>query len=483
MIGQTLAGRYHILKELGKGAFGHTYLAEDTQLPNNKRCVVKHLKPQATDEFTLKIAKKLFNREAELLNKLGEQNPQIPTLLAHFEENQQFYLVQELIDGHDLSQEILPGKKLPESEVIAILDQVLDILVFVHQQHAIHRDIKPSNIMRRSKDQKLVLIDFGAVKELTTQIVNSEGGTGLTVTIGTPGYMPSEQSQSRPKFASDIYSLGILAIFALTGIKPHKIRRNSQTEEIIWRDENQVSDELGDVIDKMVRYNFQERYLSAIEAKADLQKIIAPPTSILKTSAAPPLKSEFSLVKTIAVTTALVCTLGAGGYYFWQRNSSVLPLTLTYESLDHGIQMAYPNDWDLEKTEDFFGPIARFSPRNNQGESTPVLVTIEVQDITDDTSLDEYTTSTIADILKYLPEAKIISSQPITLGTKSAHQVIYTGKNRGQDFFSKYLRVWLVDSKHVYDITYNAAKDKYPGFIETVEKTMIPSLAIGEELP
>ncbi len=473
VIGRILAGRYHILSPLGKGAFGHTYLAEDTQLPDRKRCVVKHLKPQATDELTLKAAKRLFNREAELLNKLGDESQQIPRLLAYFEENQQFYLVQELIEGHDLSQEIMVGKKLQETEVIKILDEVLDILIFVHQQNAIHRDIKPSNIMRRKQDGKLVLIDFGAVKEITTQILNIEGLTSVTVAIGTPGYMPSEQSQSRPKFASDIYSLGIMAIFALTGIDPSQIRKNPQTEEIIWRNETRVSNPLGNVIDKMVKYNFRERYQSAIEAKQALTKILPQPTIVEAVTTLIFKKPVQTQLITIGIV--LLCSLSGGVYYYFNKSRDTPVLPLTYENIDYGIQMEYPDNWELEKIEDPFGAVARFYPRQSQGETVSVQVTLEVANIKSNTSLDEYTTSTISNITQ-LPEAKIISSQQIKLGKKLAHQVIY--KNPRSNSTNKYLQVWLLEADRVYIITYVAPEDKYQDFIETVEKIMIPSLAI-----
>ncbi|MEM9273068.1 MAG: protein kinase [Cyanobacteria bacterium P01_F01_bin.143] len=478
MIGQTLAGRYHILSKLGQGAFGQTYLAEDTKLPNNKRCAVKHLQPQARDELTLQAADKLFTREAEVLNKLGSEHKQIPRLLAHFEEDGEFYLVQEFVEGQDLSQEIVVGQKLSEAEVIGILAEVLDILVFVHQQKAIHRDIKPSNIMRRYKDGQLVLIDFGAVKELATQVVDHKGLTTLTVAIGTPGYQPSEQSNSRPKFASDLYALGVMAIFALTGIEPHNLRKDPQTEEIIWRDENQVSDDLGDFIDRLVKYNFRDRYFSAVEAKEAFQEIIKiPPTDVGRNSIQQTNKSDLSGVKKIVAAAALLLTFGGGGYFYWNKLQEPVISLWTYENTDYGIEVDYPDNWILEKSEDPFGTVVSFFPEKGQGES---LVTIEVENIDANVSLDEYTTDAIAKIIQYLPEAKIVSSQPISLGEKAAHRVVYTGKNRGMDSTSKYLQVWFLEENRAYIFTYLAPSDRYQDFVETVENIMIPSWEVGQ---
>ena len=279
MIGQTLAGRYHVISHLGEGAFGQTYLAEDTQLPDKDQCVVKHLKPLLTDVFTLRAARHLFEKEAKVLNHLGKHD-QIPRLLAHFEENQEFYLVQEFIEGEELTQELTPGKQLSEAEVIDLLHEILEVLVFVHQQNIIHRDIKPSNLMRRKQDGKIVLIDFGAVKQISTQVVdihqeqakssvNSKVPTSFTVAVvGTPQYMPGEQFQGKPRLSSDIYAVGIVGIQALTGLFPHQI------PEIIWRSDEAVpkevhlrnSPELAKVLAAMTHNDFSKRYLSAKEA-------------------------------------------------------------------------------------------------------------------------------------------------------------------------------------------------------------------------
>jgi len=267
MLGITLGNRYSIIRHLGGGGFAQTYLAEDKQLPGNHLCVVKQLKPQATDPETLQVARRLFDTEAQVLYKLGNHD-RIPRLFAFFEENQEFYLVQEFIEGHDLSQEIIPPQGgtagvMQEDAVICILQELLEILDFVHQQNVIHRDVNPRNILRRDRDGKLVLIDFGAVKEITTQITNSQPKNSLSVSIGTPGYMPSEQAHGNPKLSSDIYAVGAIAIQFLTGINPHQMPRNPDTEEIIWQDKTSVSPEFAKILDKMVKYDFRQRYSSA----------------------------------------------------------------------------------------------------------------------------------------------------------------------------------------------------------------------------
>ena len=295
MTAKVLDGRYKLIKALGAGGFGRTYIARDMRRPGTPPCVVKHLQPASNDPNFVREARRLFNTEAETLEKLGNHD-QIPQLLAYFEEEEQFYLVQEFIEGRSLHDEILlkgngTEQKLSELEVIAMLRDVLNILDFVHSEGVIHRDLKPDNIIRRAKDKKLVLIDFGAVKaiqEVSTQLeTGSSGESRFTVTIGTPGYMPSEQSMGRPNFTSDIYGLGMIAIHALTGLEPTEIPTDPITGELIWRDrakvtnlsgnlcqEIKISSGLAMVLTRMVRYQSAQRYQSAKETLQALSAFV-----------------------------------------------------------------------------------------------------------------------------------------------------------------------------------------------------------------
>ncbi|MEB3181478.1 MAG: serine/threonine protein kinase [Nostocaceae cyanobacterium] len=271
MIGQLLDRRYQVMQVLGTGGFGQTYLAQDTRRPGNPICVVKHLKPASSDPRVFETAKRLFHSEAETLEQLGNHD-QIPRLLAYFDENQEFYLVQEFIQGRPLSSELHPGQRWSEPLVMQMLQEVLSVLEFVHSQGVIHRDIKPDNIIRRASDNKLVLVDFGAVKQVRTQMVTA-GVPTATVAIGTPGYMPTEQGQGKPRPNSDIYSLGIIAIQALTGRSPMELPEDPNTGEILWQHLVPVSPALAAMLTKMVRYHFKDRYQSATEALQALQQV------------------------------------------------------------------------------------------------------------------------------------------------------------------------------------------------------------------
>lgn len=274
MVSQLLDGRYQIIEVIERGEFGQTYLARDTRRPGEPQCFVKHLRPAHDDLNLINTARRLFEKEAEVLEKLG-QHDQIPQLYAYFEENQEFYLVEAFIEGHSLASEILPGHPLSEEQVTTIIKEVLEILVFVHSHGVIHRDIKPGNLIRRYSDSKLVLSDFGSVKEI--HAVQQQRSP--LVRVGSVEYMPIEQFQYNPQLNSDIYAVGMMAIQALTGLptcdlpKLKNSQKDSEERDIIWRHLAVVSQDLADVIDNMVRADYRQRYQSASEALADLKRI------------------------------------------------------------------------------------------------------------------------------------------------------------------------------------------------------------------
>lgn len=217
-----LDGRYVPLRKLGQGGFGAAFLSCDRRTPGMRECVVKQLQPSVNFKpEQIKKVTQLFHREAEVLEKLGA-HPQIPELFAFFAveppstelPTELFYLAQQYIDGENLEQELHRKGKFSEAEVLEVLQGVLEILDFVHNNHSIHRDIKPSNIMR-SLDGKLYLVDFGAVKQVvavgtknpienSTTNIRSEAITN----VYTPGFAPPEQTDGRAIFpSSDLYAL------------------------------------------------------------------------------------------------------------------------------------------------------------------------------------------------------------------------------------------------------------------------------------
>lgn len=267
--------RYQIVRPLSGGGMSRTYLAKDKQRPNHPICVVKQLKSSMSTEEEPKNIQRLFEKEAETLEKLGNHD-QIPRLLAYFEEDGSFYLVQEFIEGHSLTHEMPLGEWWTEAQVIKLLKELLEILSFIHSQNVIHLDIKPANIIRRQHDNKLVLIDFGAVKRVNllpaTHTELGETQSTVLTCIGTKGYMPIEQMMGKPNLSSDLYALGMTAIQALTGILPLQLR-DDDNGEVAWRDQSEVSDALADVLTKMVRRYHKQRHQSIAEVLAAFESV------------------------------------------------------------------------------------------------------------------------------------------------------------------------------------------------------------------
>ena len=262
-----LHGRYHLVKGLGKGGFGATFLAADLALPGKPLCVIKQLRPNTDNPNFLSMARELFEREAKTLGRVGN-HPQIPRLLDYFEDREQFYLIQEFVKGNNLQQEVKKQGVLNEEKARQVLKEVLVILRDIHAQKVIHRDIKPANIIRREIDNKLVLIDFGVVKNQ----VNSVGAAGSNQTaftafaVGTPGFAPPEQLAMRPVYASDVYALGVTCMYLMTGKAPKNMDCDPITGEIDWFKYAKVSDSLAEILTNMLEVAVKSRYKSADEA-------------------------------------------------------------------------------------------------------------------------------------------------------------------------------------------------------------------------
>lgn len=262
-----LRDRYRVLHALGQGGFGATFLAKDESLPGQPYSVIKQLRPTATAPHVMQMARDLFEREAQTLGRIGN-HPQIPRLLDYFETNQEFYLVQEYISGSTLQQEIKRSGAFTEAGVKQFLSEILPIMQYVHSHQVIHRDLKPANLIRRSQDCKLVLIDFGAVKNQVNSLsaASSSDQTALTAyAIGTPGFAPPEQMAMRPVYASDLYALGVTCIYLLTAKSPKDLDYDPATGELLWQKQVRISDHFAGVLKKMLEVSVRHRFQSANE--------------------------------------------------------------------------------------------------------------------------------------------------------------------------------------------------------------------------
>ncbi|MBP5977901.1 protein kinase [Brasilonema sp. CT11] len=321
-----LRGRYRVIKLLSnEGGFGRTYLAEDID-KLNEPCVVKQLAPKVHETLALKKAVELFKEEAKQLQQLG-QHHQIPTLLAYFEQNNYLFLVQQYIDGQNLLQELRQQGIYSESKIRGFLLDLLPVLEFIHKRGVIHRDIKPQNIIRRNSDGQLVLIDFGASKQLSATVQ-----TKIGTSIGSHGYTPMEQMQDGKAYpASDLFSLGATCFHLLTGIPPSKLwMQHGYSWVTDWRrylnQQNQrgtIPDrqKLGKVLDKLLKIDVQQRYQSVHEVLKDISPQSSQSLSSTIISVAS--SSEFSLpllldrpLKKHLLASAGIVLLGLGGVWY-----------------------------------------------------------------------------------------------------------------------------------------------------------------------
>ncbi|PIG93314.1 serine/threonine-protein kinase [Gloeocapsopsis sp. IPPAS B-1203] len=278
-----LVGRYLPLKLVGKGGFGAAFLARDRYTPGMRRCVVKQFQPSGNlTQTQLQIAHKLFEREAEVLEELG-QHDQIPDLYAFFEltvpslqansQDKFFYLVQEYIDGKNLEEELQEKGKFSTSEVVELLQGILPVLQFIHERGSIHRDIKPSNIMRH-RNGRLYLLDFGAVKQVTTA-VPIKGSTG----IYSQGYAPPEQMSGGDVYPStDLYALAVTAVMLLTGKEPAELF-DAYNNRWNWRSHVSVPSAIADILDRMLSVTPNQRFQFAQDVLAAIASATAPPVS------------------------------------------------------------------------------------------------------------------------------------------------------------------------------------------------------------
>ena len=503
MIGTTLRGHYHIIKQLGSGAFGETYLAEDRDLPGNPSCVVKRLQPQSNEASVLAIAERLFKTEAETLYKLS--HPQIPKLQANFKENGQFYLVQDFIEGDDLSKnELKIGHKLGEAEVVNLLIEILDVLAYVHQQNIIHRDIKPANLMRRRSDGKICLIDFGAVKELASLSVNPQGQP-VTVMAGTKGYMPNEQANGNPQLSSDIYAVGVMAIQALTGLNPDPRRgefKFDSTGELVWEYLVNINPLFADVLKKMVRYDFNRRYPSAEIALAAVKAMknnnnpsTCPPTSLPPTVVSGSnsgnhsvkqrtkqkfwQKAEFKLLELAVAIIGVVLAVPhvQKALENWPTpptppGPEVIETFVTYENFENGFKIKHPPTWTRQDINDpFTGEMTKIMAPDEAN----AKVIIKVETLQETLSLDEYSLSSIEEIEKFLPQGKILERKYNTLANSPAYELTFQGEEDGA--IVKKMEVGIVRTDRAYVVIYGAEIGQYEKF-EPMVREMIRSFEL-----
>ena len=486
-------GHYQTIKPLGKGGFGATFQAIDLKSVNQRQCVIKRLnikideiqsahdKPEEVDRI-VKSIEAAFYREAQALEFLGDNNGNIPTLYDYFsftapafgqQEKPEFkYLVQQYIEGEDLSKELRRKGRFSETETLDFLKQILPVLQFIHDQNSIHRDIKPSNIVRETATQRLFLIDFGAVK----QVVSGETNIKKSLPIFTKVYASPEQREegriAEVYPSSDLYSLAVTCLELLTGITPVDYLDNNYRN---WRQQASkiISPSLDNILDKMLKVNPRHRFQSAAEVMTAVNEArittppTAPPTIIpkqLKTLKPLLIKSVFLIIPII------VGVIGVNSYL--QPPINVVEVV---EYAKSGIKFKYPKNWQETPAID---KLTRIVPKNTISSSLTPEFFITIDELFQSESLADYTKFSIGQIEALGQNAKIIKSGQIQLGETQGYQVVYESRDNIHKVNFLEMQVWIVNDKKAYILTYRAEDKSYPEFAKTVEETIIKSFRL-----
>ncbi|MDJ0902068.1 MAG: serine/threonine-protein kinase [Xenococcus sp. MO_188.B8] len=273
---ESLCERYNILQKLQEEGFETVYLAESKNSFVPTKYLIQQFTPQYLSQAQSAAARDLFNQEAAILKNLGK-HPQIPSIHDYFENRGQFFVVQEFISGQNFQAELSKAQPYSETEIIEFLYEILPVLQFIHENNYIHRDIKPSHLMRNSVNQKIYLINFYSIKEkINPQNLDITGKFMPYLIVGTQGYIPMEQHLGKPEFCSDLYALGIVIIQALTKIKLTQLDYDDDNNPV-WRhllpNISNFSPQFLDIIDTMVRCNYQQRYQTAIAVITSLKQL------------------------------------------------------------------------------------------------------------------------------------------------------------------------------------------------------------------
>ena len=491
IVGKVLRDRYKIVRELRREKFSRVYLAEDRTVAGNPNWEIERFEPQYNNEIlgvqSWQNIQKLFVAQATALQRLS-QHPHIPQILEFFELDREFYLVREFIDGASLAQRIKQGL-LTESEATVWLHDTLTILDFIHQKSLIHLNIRPSSLWQQHQYGTIFLTDFGAVRN-SVLALNSQQSLVDSEVINNREFIPPEQQQGSPSFASDIYALGKTIIYALTGSYtklPDSEFDNAQNlspEEQAVQPQVNVSSQLTRILNKMVVKLSSERYQSAAEVLADLERqqnvITLPPPFIFDT---PPSRSQLknraikskSKVNNIVLWLLLFLPfLGALITFYIGINKNMYKRFTSYTNENYNFEIKYPLDWRLKELDDpITGEVVVFSsPLESKTDPFIEKIYISVEYLSFDiNTLDDYTKVVFEKINREKGnEIEIYEEKKTRLDRYPAIKIVYSRKER--DLLLRQMEAFTIKNNRVYIITYTAERAKFSKFLDTAEKML-----------
>jgi eukaryotic-like serine/threonine-protein kinase len=475
---------YQIVKVLGLGRSGITYLAQDIDRIESTLYAIKEIQSTNNSESNSALSRAMFDAQGSIAYRVGH-HPQIPSIVAKFEEDGHRYLVRDYIEGELLSKILTPRIVWSQTQVFDFLMDLVGILCFVHGFNYIHQDINPHNIIRCNNDGRFNLIGFSTVKDLGSNDLNFL--VNYPANYNNSSYIPYEQEHNSPQFNSDIYAVGVIAIQALTGNFP--LDRDDDSYEFKWQDDLKTDVRLLKIIDRMVRPDYRNRYQSGFEVLADLQSFALTQIPVHKTNQFKPYLILAGAICTLLLGTGIAKLLSATNDRPQLLASTVAATKVIVPTIhpdpnwrtytDQEMKIKYAKNWKKDDVLNIItGEQVIFTNTNQNSVSKyQENISIRVEKLTNpQLKLSAYTQATIAEIEKYYLDAKVLESSSILLANKPAKLVIYTGKDE-KTLSIKNLEVWTIDRGNAYIITYKATPDRYYQSLETA-MTMINSFEL-----
>ncbi len=462
--------RYRVLSVLGQGGFGKTFEVRDRDGTRKVLKVLTYTEPKGVE---------LFQKEANVLQRL--KHPGLPkvepdgyfTFKPNDTTNSLHCLVMEKIEGKNLQQWLEHQNHQPIDSQLAIdwLTQLTEILNLVHNQNYFHRDIKPQNIMCRSNG-KLVLIDFGAVREFTETVQRTNGEV---TRISSAGYTPPEQKNGKAEPRSDFFALGRTFVYLLTAQQPINLQEDPRSGKLIWRTlATQVSKPVADLVDDLMAHFPNGR---PKDTQVLLQRLVK---MVDRTSTSTITKTSISTLgwKPALIGISVAGAIAVSAFAIQNFSKTGVDNLLTYQSSTHQFKIKYPEKWEKQESQNTLisDVVVFLAPKKNSGDSFQEQITVSIENLPKPMSLDEYNQSSINSIKTNFNDVKIIEENSKTFANNRGHTVIFDAQD-GQKA-TQIMQTWTLMNNKAYVLTYTAEKSEYSEYIKTAE-AMMNSLEIN----
>jgi serine/threonine-protein kinase len=483
IVGKILRGRYLITRELKEKDFYTKYLAEEKDDRQHHLYKIERFQPEY-DERILSLKswqylQKRFVTEGAILDKLGK-HPQIPELLAYFIDNREFYLIQEFIEGETLATKI-QRQAFNETEATAWLQDILNILNFVHQMGIAHYNLDPESLIQRQQDERIFLTNFAAIDRFISSFLNKLKNNKKV--LKDSDFLALQIDEESPDFSSDIYNLGQTIIYALTGGEFRSITdSNLPASEVI-------SPKLIRILKKMTAERPRERYRSVVEVLKDLERernviVLPSPFTLDHTPVGSPERNQTQSARSTLLKInkrtankillwfllllpfiASLITLSIG----FRKNTDAR--LVSYINNNYRFEMQYPQDWSVRNVEDpITGGVVVFnSPWDSEGDLFQEKVYVTVEPLSSSIrTLDEYTKDIVEKITEQ--DNQTLEQKRIKIDDRDANVLLYSRQDSGLTI--RQIEVFVVNNNRVYIIIFAGENAKYPEFYGTVKKML-----------